>query len=115
MLFRFFYVQIDLVITIEDESIEDFIPAGTEEGLRELLLACLQKEPGKVSVVWYNSGFLCNVEPKISSSILTEKRVPASILLESPWFDRHGIHDVSDAVAIMHRYFEETTNQEREA
>lgn len=51
MLFRFFYVQIDLVITIEDESIEDFIPAGTEEGLRELLLACLQKEPGKVSVV----------------------------------------------------------------
>lgn len=34
-------------MTIEDESIEDYIPARTEEGMREILLACLQKEPGK--------------------------------------------------------------------
>jgi hypothetical protein len=34
-------------MTIEDEAIEDYIPARTEEGMRELLLACLQKEQGK--------------------------------------------------------------------
>ena len=41
-----------------------------------------------------------------------EKRIPASILLESPWFETHGIHDVSDAVAIMHRYFQDDTREE---
>jgi serine/threonine protein kinase len=78
--------MIDLVMTIEDESIEEYIPETTEEGMRELLLACLQKEQ--------------------------EKRVPASILLESPWFESHGIHEVSDAVAIMHRYFQESRNND---
>ena len=34
-------------MTIEEESIEDFIPERTESGMREILLACLQKDPGK--------------------------------------------------------------------
>jgi len=33
-------------MTIEDESIEDYIPERTEVGMREILLVCLQKEQG---------------------------------------------------------------------
>lgn len=58
---------------------------------------------------------LCRFNVLVSMSMwryihIIEKRVPASILLESPWFENHGIHEVSDAVAIMHRYFQETSN-----
>lgn len=43
-------------MTIEDESIEDYIPERTEDGMREILLACLQKEPGKWPYTEQHSG-----------------------------------------------------------
>jgi hypothetical protein len=39
---------------------------------------------------------------------VTEKRVPASILIESPWFETHGIREIDDAVSIVRHYFQDT-------
>ena len=35
-----------------------------------------------------------------------EKRIPASILLSSPWFKIHKIKDVEDAASLMRAYLD---------
>lgn len=57
-----------------------FIPESTSDGLREILVGCLDHVP--------------------------EKRIPASILLSSPWFQLHEITTVDDASGLMKAYLE---------
>ena len=57
-----------------------FIPESTSDGLREILEGCLDHVP--------------------------EKRIPASILLSSPWFQLHEITTVEDASGLMKVYLE---------
>ena len=38
----------------------------------------------------------------------TEKRMPASILIQSPWFQSHEISCVDDASKLTKRYLDET-------
>jgi hypothetical protein len=65
--------MIDLVMTIEDESIEEYIPDTTEEGMRELLLACLQKEQGKCSAKLSFCALKVNVSFHVPYKIITQK------------------------------------------
>tara|TARA_B110000971_G_C19875712_1_gene438337 strand:+ start:390 stop:839 length:450 start_codon:yes stop_codon:yes gene_type:complete len=51
-------------------------------GLKELLQSCLQREGSK--------------------------RIPASVLIASPWFAQNGINDLSDSVTIMRNFVERT-------
>mmetsp|Transcript_8022 Transcript_8022/g.11520 ORF Transcript_8022/g.11520 Transcript_8022/m.11520 type:complete len:358 (-) Transcript_8022:26-1099(-) len=69
---------VELVVTIEDLDLDDLIPKGISKDLREVLTACLQINP--------------------------EKRIPASILIESPWFGSHGITKLSDATKMIRLY-----------
>ncbi len=38
-----------------------------------------------------------------------EKRVPAHLLLESPWFSTFQINSVKGATAVMRNFFEKNT------
>mmetsp|Transcript_7432 Transcript_7432/g.13363 ORF Transcript_7432/g.13363 Transcript_7432/m.13363 type:complete len:237 (-) Transcript_7432:369-1079(-) len=73
---------VELVLTIEEMAIEDFLPPFISQGFTEVLAGCLQSVP--------------------------EKRIPAEILLQSPWFASHGIHGRAEAVSIMKEYLSET-------
>lgn len=73
-------MQVELVQTLEECSMGDFIPLTASEGLREILLGCFDHSP--------------------------EKRIPASVLLSSPWFRSHEINEVDDAVALMKVYLD---------
>lgn len=39
-----------------------------------------------------------------------DKRIPASILLQSPWFRQYGINSVHDACSLMMTYFGSSAN-----
>jgi len=65
---------VELVVTLEDDAIE--LPE-TCSGARQLLDGCLQVEPSK--------------------------RMPASVLLKSPWFESVGIQNVEDAKNVVLR------------
>lgn len=70
---------IELVQTLDDcNGMGMYIPETTSEGLKEVILGCLDYNP--------------------------EKRMPASVLIASPWFKVHGIACVDDAVMNMRRY-----------
>mmetsp|Transcript_23093 Transcript_23093/g.38042 ORF Transcript_23093/g.38042 Transcript_23093/m.38042 type:complete len:492 (-) Transcript_23093:26-1501(-) len=74
---------VELVQTLDDcmgGTMEEYIPDGTSEGLREILMGCLNHCPGK--------------------------RMPADVLIGSPWFELNGIECVDDAVVGMKRYLE---------
>jgi hypothetical protein len=58
----------------------EYIPDETSEGLTEVLMGCLNHSP--------------------------EKRMPAEVLIGSPWFEFNGIECVDDAVMGMKRYLE---------
>ena len=73
---EFITSQIELIQTIRDmDSFEEWIPSSIDPELQQLLLGCLQKEP--------------------------EKRMPAHVLLQAPWFESHGVRCVEDAVNLM--------------
>jgi len=38
--------------------------------------------------------------------ICLEKRIPSSILMSSPWFSSHEIHDITDASLVMRLFIE---------
>jgi len=38
---------VELVVTIEEANMEEFVPDNLSKGLQEILIGCLQKEPGK--------------------------------------------------------------------
>ena len=70
---------VELVQTLDDcISMGQYIPEGTSEGLSEILMGCLNHCP--------------------------EKRMPADVLIGSPWFELNGIECVDDAVVNMKRY-----------
>jgi len=71
---------IDLVQTLDECKMSEFIPESTSDGLREILLGCLDHSP--------------------------QKRIPASILLSSPWFRFHEINNVDDASSLMMIYLD---------
>lgn len=72
---------VDLLVTIEECNTQDLIPASMSDGLAELVSACLWKDP--------------------------DKRVPAAVLLRSPWFTAiHGIDSVDDAVHRMQLFLQ---------
>ena len=71
---------VELVQTLDECRMNDFIPKSTSNGLREILVGCFDHCP--------------------------HKRIPASILLFSPWFQSHNIHDVKDASSLMMVYLD---------
>ena len=40
--------KIELVQTLDECQMGDFVPDDTDEGLREILVACLEKSPGEI-------------------------------------------------------------------
>mmetsp|Transcript_28536 Transcript_28536/g.61327 ORF Transcript_28536/g.61327 Transcript_28536/m.61327 type:complete len:141 (-) Transcript_28536:239-661(-) len=71
---------IELVQTLDECKMSEFIPETTSHGLREILLGCLDHSP--------------------------QNRMPATILLSSPWFQSHDISDVDDASKLMKTYLD---------
>jgi serine/threonine protein kinase len=71
---------VELVQTLDECRMNDFIPELTSNGLREILVGSLDHCP--------------------------HKRIPASILLSSPWFHFHNIHDVQEASSLMMVYLD---------
>jgi serine/threonine protein kinase len=68
--------MVDLVVTVEEACLEDLVPTRVEKGLREILIGCLRQEPAR--------------------------RIPADVLLESPWFSHaHNIDDVKGAREML--------------
>jgi len=72
---------VELVQTLDECRMNDFIPKSTSNGLREILVGSLDHCP--------------------------HKRIPASILLLSPWFQSHNIHGVQDASSLMMVYLDD--------
>lgn len=72
---------VELFQTVEDKSTEDLVPDCAGDGrLREILVGCLRKLP--------------------------ERRIPAHIMLASPWFQEHGISNdggVDNAALVLRR------------
>mmetsp|Transcript_10222 Transcript_10222/g.22676 ORF Transcript_10222/g.22676 Transcript_10222/m.22676 type:complete len:378 (-) Transcript_10222:25-1158(-) len=66
---------IEFVQTLEEETAEELTPAVITGKLRELVCACLHHQP--------------------------EKRVPAKILLASPWFEAQSVRSVPEAVKVL--------------
>lgn len=66
---------IELKVTIDETTIEDLIPSSIYGRFRELLKFSFKKSP--------------------------EQRLPAKVLLKSPWFRECGIESLNDAVTIM--------------
>ena len=84
-----FVLQVELVITIEEMvSCDEMLPLGISDAFQEVLRCCLQQDP--------------------------DKRMTASVLLESPWFRMVGIRSVDDAVAILYKEFQESDNENDE-
>ena len=71
---------VELVQTLDECRMNDFIPKSTSNGLREILVGCFDHCP--------------------------HKRIPASILLLSPWFPSHNVHEVKDASSLMMVYLD---------
>eukprot|EP00588_Corethron_pennatum_P022634 CAMPEP_0194330376 /NCGR_PEP_ID=MMETSP0171-20130528/51751_1 /TAXON_ID=218684 /ORGANISM="Corethron pennatum, Strain L29A3" /LENGTH=354 /DNA_ID=CAMNT_0039091449 /DNA_START=128 /DNA_END=1189 /DNA_ORIENTATION=+ len=63
---------IEFVQTLEESTTEDLISPLIKGEVRELISACLHRQP--------------------------EKRVPANLLLASPWFEAHEVYNVDAAV-----------------
>ncbi|GKZ00114.1 hypothetical protein MPSEU_000965500 [Mayamaea pseudoterrestris] len=67
---------VELLVTVEETSTKSIIPANAESGLAEMLSACLQQHPAK--------------------------RIPASILMKSPWLlENYKISDHASAADLV--------------
>ncbi len=89
-------------------------------GVGEMLKWSLQRLPGKCSRTnqhFYHTLSYVHIYEHIFDAIVTlmpysctvnklEKRIPAQLLLESPWFGRWGINGVESAQEAMHSYLE---------
>ena len=95
----------------------EFIPESTSEGLREILLGCLDHCPREYDLPEQNKNFPFPAHNltslwKYCSYLFcdalfgVEKRIPASILLASPWFQLHKIGDADDASSLMMTYLD---------
>lgn len=68
--------MVDLLVAMEETSPEELIPSNIDGGFCDVLVACLQRAP--------------------------QKRMPAALLLKSPWFSmQHKIVHVKDAAKLI--------------
>lgn len=85
----------------------EYIPGSTSDGLQEILLGCLAHSPREYLHHIIRLEYFLNHSSYISFiSYIKDKRIPASILLSSPWFDFHEISNVEDASSLMMVYFD---------
>ena len=93
--------------TLDECNMSEYIPESTSDGLQEMLLGCLAHSPREYLHLimrlypLFESFFL-----QLSFISIKDKRIPASILLSSPWFDFHEISNVDDASSLMMVYLE---------
>jgi serine/threonine protein kinase len=104
---------ISLLMLVEETSLNELVPHGIDFDLREVLLACLHQNPGKMNgdADWSLSYFGALSSHSLVHNILhtfdfTAKRIPADVLLLSPWFQSKGLRRVGDAVAAMKKELE---------
>jgi serine/threonine protein kinase len=94
---------IDLAMILDDFCIDDVLARLSKQQ---------SKKPSKINrkINWRKeaneSGGLSEVL-KWSLQRLPETRIPALVLLDSPWFRRYKIEDVQTAQKVMRRYFTE--------
>ena len=98
-----FIEKVDLVQTLDECKMSDYIPQSTSDGLREILLGCLCISPREFADCILSLIFILR-----SCFFLRDidKRIPASILLQSPWFQHHGISSLDDTPSLMRAYLE---------
>ena len=95
--------------TLDDCNMREYIPESTSDGLREILLGCLAHSPREYlhlmnELYHLFESFFLHLFHFIS--YIKDKRIPASILLSSPWFDFHEIYNVDDASSLMMVYLD---------
>ena len=78
---------IDLILTLEETPLDDLIPTSMDDDVREMISSCLQKN--------------------------SEERVPAEVLLASPWLSKEKISSADDAALLMKRYYDEMDSSDR--
>ena len=105
--------QVELVLTLQDTSAREMIPSTIGAGLRELLRACLQKYPGELDFSPFLAEYLHLDALELISSFFVlgiwqsiEKRVPANVLIYSPWFANQEIYNLTDAVEATREFIE---------
>ena len=84
----------------------EYIPESTSDGLKEILLGCLAHSPREYLHLIIRLYHVLNHSDISFSSYSKDKRIPASILLSSPWFDFHEISNVDDASSLMMVYLD---------
>lgn len=80
---------IDLILTLEESPLEELIPTSMDDDVREMISSCLQKNP--------------------------EERVPAEVLLASPWLSKEGIASSDEAALLMKRFYDDMDSSDRRA
>lgn len=111
--------MVELVVTVEESCLENLVPSGVERGLREILIGCLRQEPGKSKDGHEDTSVPANILHSthnftpfnfVRLSMLpstTARRIPAAVLLESPWFSHtHDIRDVKGAREMLCLYID---------
>ena len=93
--------------TLDECKMSEYIPDSTSDGLREILLGCLDHTPRQFLLVFFLriASLVINTHKSIVL-LFVEKRIPASILLSSPWFQFHEISNVDDATSLMKVYLD---------
>jgi hypothetical protein len=99
-----FIEKVELVQTLDECKMSDYIPQSTSDGLREILLGCLCISPREFAdcmlfFTYFYTSLLFYLRD-------LDKRIPASILLQSPWFRHHGINSFDDSPSLMRAYLE---------
>jgi serine/threonine protein kinase len=71
---------VSLVVTVEETETEDLIPTSMKnKNVQDVVLGCLQTAP--------------------------EKRMPANVLLQAPWFSHdHSVAQIEDAKLLMRSF-----------
>ena len=109
---------VSLLMTVEETSPETLIPSSSSvsSSLKDFLLGCLQHIPGKRTIRFVFSCFKVPfflffwltfaTHHIFTSTTNIEKRIPACLLLRSPWFRKdRGILDLKDAKHATKRFF----------
>mmetsp|Transcript_2329 Transcript_2329/g.4973 ORF Transcript_2329/g.4973 Transcript_2329/m.4973 type:complete len:401 (+) Transcript_2329:60-1262(+) len=78
---------IDLILTLEETPSEELIPTSMDDDVREMISSCLQ--------------------------IIPEERMPADVLLASPWLSKEGMTSPDVAALFMKRYYDEMDSSGR--
>ena len=90
---------VDLLVTVEETNVKELIPVPTEAGLEEMIVVSMQVNPGAYDYVSYSSATIALslfLMPRLLVLRCPAKRVPAKVLILSPWF--HETHKIVDRV-----------------